>query len=364
MKKKLVSTAVLLFSTLGIVFSQDSVYTKPSPVLYSIVFNNVPDEFNYPLIGIVNNANGNHKSVQLGIVNSTAQTFKGFQSAVVNSVGKDLYGLQCGLVNSTGGKVYGVENGFINSVGDEVLGAQFGFINSTNGLKGLQDGFINSVKNDVIGMQNGFINSASGTFTGLQNGFFNSTNKTIGVQCGYINSTKSLTGVQLGFINCVDTLEAGVPIGFLSFVKHGGFSAFELGINENYLLNLSYKIGTKGFYSFPMISYNPHLLDRFAVGFGFGSNVQVSNRFFINPEVSSLFAISDNYREISSLNVGLGYSLSNRLDIIAGPSFTWTSKITSTTNQSNQHVIWIYDQSFDFINDFALGFRCAIRYTL
>ncbi len=366
MKRKLVISVVLLFTILGVSFSQDSTAyaAKRSSVLYSVIFNNVPDGFNYPLIGIVNNAKGNHRSLQLGVANSTARTFKGLQCAVANSVGEDLYGLQCGLINSIGGKMYGVENGFINSVGDEVLGAQFGVINITNELKGVQDGFINSVKNNAIGSQKGFINSVGETFIGLQNGFINSAQKTIGVQAGFVNATKNLTGVQIGFINCVDTLEEGVAIGFLSFVKHGGFSAFELSANENYLLNLSYKIGTKGFYSFPMLSYNPHSADKFAVGFGFGSNLQVTNRFFINPEVSSLFAVSDNYREISSLNIGVGYSLSNRLDIIAGPSFAWTSKITSTTNQSNQHIIWAYDREFDFVNDFAWGFRCAIRYTL
>ena len=363
MKKRLVSLVALLFLVVGISFSQDSVnVSNPSPVFYSVIVNNVPDEFNYPLIGIINNVNGNHKSVQIGVVNSTLRTFKGFQAAIINSIGDDFYGLQNGWFNSIGRNAYGVECGFINTVGNEMLGVQCGFVNTSKCLKGLQDGFINSVGRNAIGMQNGFINSVGEEFIGLQNGFVNCAISTVGVQNGFINSTKILNGLQLGFINSVDTLQSGVAIGFLSFVKHGGFHAIELSTNENYLLNLSYKIGTKGFYSFPVLSYNPHLSDKFAIGFGFGSNLQVANRLFLNPELSSSFAISNNYREITSFNFSIGYMLNNQLDILAGPTSTWTRSITST--QINHDTSWIFDYNFDFKNDFGLGFKCALRYTL
>jgi len=361
MKKRLVSSLVMLFLIVGISFSQDAVSIRnSSPVYYSFIVNNVPDEFNAPLIGIVNNANGNHKSVQIGVVNSTVGTFKGFQAAVVNSIGNDFYGLQQGWFNTIGRNAYGVECGFINTVGNETYGAQFGFVNSTNSLKGVQDGFINTVGSNAVGMQNGFVNTVGEELKGLQTGFVNSAMSILGVQSGFINSTKKLNGLQLGFINSVDTLQSGVAVGFLSFVKHGGFHAIELSANENYLLNLSYKIGTKGFYTFPFLSYNPHLSDRCAIGFGFGSNLQLANRVFLNPELSSSFAISDNYREITSFNFSVGYSLSNHLDILAGPTSTWTRSITGT--QINNDVSWMFGHNLNFINDFALGFKCAVRY--
>jgi uncharacterized alpha/beta hydrolase family protein len=75
MKKRLVSSVALLFLIVGISFSQDSVFVRnSSPVHYRFIVNNVPDEFNYPLIGIINNVNGNHTSVQM--VTKTIQKVK------------------------------------------------------------------------------------------------------------------------------------------------------------------------------------------------------------------------------------------------------------------------------------------------
>ena len=68
-------TIALLFLIVGISFSQDSVFVRNSSLVhYRLIVNNVPDEFNYPLIGIINNVNGNHTSVQM--VTKTIQELK------------------------------------------------------------------------------------------------------------------------------------------------------------------------------------------------------------------------------------------------------------------------------------------------
>ncbi|NDP20933.1 MAG: hypothetical protein GZ091_07620 [Paludibacter sp.] len=346
MKKIIFAFAILISMGLQ-TFAQSIDTLKNEPVQYYFFVNNIPSDFNYPLIGIVNNVNGNHESVQIGFANLTKGNFGG---------------VQLGFANTVNGSVWGLQNGFINNAGSTFKGIQNGFINNVSGsVSGFQNGFVNLANDSLIGLQTGFVNTAKNTI-GVQVGFVNLTKNMIGFQHGFVNSAKKLTGVQLGFINSVDTLEAGVPIGFLSFVKHGGFSALELSTNENYWINLSFKIGTKAFYTFPVLSYNPDSSDRFALGFGFGSNISITNKFFFNPEISSSFAISNNIRNINSFNTSFGYELTNRLAIIAGPSFTWNSPIVSTP--INNDIMWLFDHDFSFIDDFAYGFKCAVRYTL
>ena len=362
MKKRLVSLVALLFLAIGISFSQDSVnVSKPSPVLYSVIVNNVPDEFNCQLIGIVNNVNGNHASIQIGVVNSTKGTFKGFQAGVFNSIGKDFYGLQCGTINSIGGNTCGVQNGFINSVGNEFWGVQSGFINTTDELKGIQDGFINSVAKNTKGMQNGFINSTGNEMKGLQVGFMNGAKSTVGAQIGFLNSTKKLTGIQFGFINSVDSIKSGIPVGFLSFVKKGGYSALEISYSDLYPLNIAYKTGIRQFYTYPIISYNPVLTDKIAIGFGIGTNLDISRSFFINPEIVSQQSLSTHLNQYNSLKIGFGFKVSENIELIAGPSLVWHLQSGSINYHSYN---WRYDSYNYTVNDLRIGLNLAARFSL
>lgn len=357
MKRSILKVIALLFLGINSTMAQNT----DRDFTYCIIVNNVPDEFNFPLIGIVNNANGNHTSAQLGIVNSTKQNFIGAQAGFVNSIGNNLYGIQYGFINSVEKDVYGLEIGFINSVGNEVSGFQAGFINTAKKLTGIQNGFINISGSDVDGIQNGFINSLNGNLKGLQVGFINSApNETKGAQVGYVNSTRKLTGLQLGFLNFVDTLDKGLPVGFLSFVKHGGYSAFELSISEMYPVNISYKIGTEKFYSFPIVSYNQNLTHKYAVGLGIGSNLPLNDHFFFNPEIVSQYAVSLNYRHIQSLSTNFGYKISDQLQISAGPSVVWNR--TSSESASGQNFFSIYNYNFNTHNSLSIGLRAAIRY--
>lgn len=369
MKKKLAYTIISMFLITGTSFSQNSAAaTNSTPVFYSIIVNNVPDGFNYPLIGFVNNCNGSHKSLNLGFINSIAYDFSGLQAGFINSTGHDMKGVQAGFINSTGNEVQGIQSGFINSV-RSVKGIQNGFINSTSEILGLQNGFINTVQNlsglqngfintteTLKGIQDGFINSVKYEALGLQNGFINTAGSLTGVQLGFINATDKLNGVQIGFINTVDSLENGVPIGFLSFVRHGGYHAFEVSTDERYPVNLSYKIGVEKFYSFPIVSYNPDLANKYAVGFGFGSNLAFSKRFSLNPEIMSQFSLSNDPDIHHSLSASLGVYVTPKLQLLAGPSLVWNQ-------QYNDRAYYSFEE---FLDEFTLtaGFKAALRYRL
>jgi hypothetical protein len=327
-------------------FAQTTNNIKSEQVQYHFFVNNIPSDWNYPLVGIVNNVNGNHASVQAGIINSTSEKFGGIQAGFINSVSGCVVGGQGGFINSIGGEIKGIQTGFINSVGQSVYG--------------IQDGFINSVGNSVYGIQGGFVNSTGNEVIGVQCGFINSTGTMMGFQCGFINSAKTLRGLQLGFINSVDNLEKGLPIGFLSFVKHGGYQAIEVSYNNISPLNVSFKTGVREFYTYPMLAYDWRLADdRLSFGYGIGSNLDINSRLFINPEMEWLHQVSLDFNHYSTLRCNLGYNLGNHIELVAGPSLVWQFKIDAA---DFHHSYDEWDPAIVSVNEISLGWNVALRY--
>jgi len=344
--KKIFLSAFLMLSLISAQTSaQEEQRSKSIEVQYHFFTNNIPSDFNYPLIGFVNNVDGNHASVQVGIINSTTGNFGG---------------LQAGFVNSVGGNVTGLQSGFINSIGGDLMGAAYGFINSVNGeVSGLQYGFINSVSESVAGLQCGFVNSTSKSVYGVQCGFINSANDVRGLQHGFINSAKSLRGLQLGFINNVDDVEKGLPIGFLSFVKHGGYKAIEFSYTDILPYNLAFKTGIREFYTFPMISWDPELGDELFVGYGIGSNVDFGKVLFFNPELLSQHNISLDFNHYLSLKVNVGVKISDRFELVAGPTLSWNVKFNADDFHQN-YTEWNPD--IISVNKLSVGYNAALRF--
>ena len=87
-------------------------------------------------------------------------------------------------------------------------------------------------RKDIIGFQlAGFANVAANNAEVVQiAGFSNTAKDTLtGFQLsGFINTAKHVKGSQLGFINVCDTIEKGIPIGFISIVRKG-YHTFEIG---------------------------------------------------------------------------------------------------------------------------------------
>lgn len=343
----------VLFASLFLVFlslsAQESNYqSEKIPVCYTFVVNNVPNGYNIPLIGISNYAQGNHNTIEIGFVNTNQLNLTGIQAGFLNSVGGILYGMQYGFINSTVKTTNGIQAGFINSSQDETNGLQVGFINSSKmKLSGFQSGFINYTSGNLNGFQNGFINSVSG--------------KTLGAQIGFFNSTQKLSGLQIGFINSVDTLENGLPIGFLSFVKKGGIRQLEISYSDLYPVNIAYKTGVRQFYTFPMISYNPVLSDKIAVGFGVGTNLDLSRYFFINPEFVSQQSVSTHFNQYNSLKIGFGFKVTTGFELVAGPSLIWHWQ---SGNIYYDWYNWRFDSYYYNMNDLRIGLNLAARFGL
>lgn len=344
MKKTILALTMMLATGCGMtILSQNS--NSIQKVKYHFFTNNIPNEWNYPLVGIVNKVDGNHSSIQIGIVNNTIGNFGGVQWGLTNSVGGEVIGWQSGFINSTKGGFVGIQDGFINSTSSDFKGLQSGFINSNDGAN--------------YGIQTGFINSSE-QVTGIQTGFINSTEEMIGLQCGFVNSAKTLRGLQLGFINSVDNVEKGLPIGFLSFVKNGGYKAIEVAYNTVSPVNISFKTGIREFYTYPMLAYDWRLDDdRLSFGYGIGSNLDLNQNLFINPELEWLHQVSLDFNHYTTLKCNLGYNIGNHLEIIAGPALVWHVKIDADDYHQN-YTEW--DPTILSTNKVNVGFNAAIRY--
>lgn len=342
---KKISLLALLLLTLNSVLSIAQENHESNEVHYHFFKNTIPSDFNYPLIGFVNNVNGNHKSIQVGIVNSTTGDFGGLQEGVINCIN---------------GNVIGIQNGFINNIGGELFGLQYGLINSIKGnISGLQYGLINSASEYVAGLQMGILNSTRNYVKGVQWGFINSAMEIQGLQYGFINSTKNLRGLQWGFINSVENVEKGLPIGFLSFVKNGGYKAIEVSYTDLQTYNLAFKTGIREFYTFPIVSWNQNLSDPLFLGFGFGSNIDLGSKLFFNPEWVSQHNISLDFNHFWSLKANLGLKIGNNFELVAGPALTWNVKIDADDFHHN-YTVW--DPEIISVNKFSIGYNAALRY--
>lgn len=296
MKTQIITLLVALLTSIG-TFAQGESQTihiekRRDPVIYTLFINSVPDNFYLPLIGFINDARGNHYSAQIGFVNTTRRNFGGGQVSFINTVGGNVEGTQIGFINTTAGSFGGVQIGFVNTVAKK-----------TNAI---QVGFINTVADTLTGAQIGFINT--------------SAKKTNAAQIGFVNTAKTLKGAQVGFINLADSIECGVPLGFLSIVRKGGYHALELSISEMHPINLSYKIGVSQLYTTFNLSYDPANAKNIAFGAGLGSILPLSKNFVFNPEFVSTTQYLNNFQQTNSFAAMFGYQFGSHLSVLAGPS--------------------------------------------
>jgi hypothetical protein len=263
--KKIIIAFILSISGMSLNFAQE---TQPGG-LYTVFLNIVNKPFQFPLIGFVNIAKGNHAMPQIGFLNWNQNNFSTVQAALLNTVGGTMSGAQIGLANT--------------AIGD---------------IGGVQIGLINTVNGDIGGVQMGLINTAAG----------------------------GISGFQIGLINYVDSIEAGFSIGLLSIVKNGGYKAIEFGVSEMAPFNLSFKIGIEQFYTSFILSINPFgdsSREWILWGVGFGSIVQLNKRLFINPEITSHYAVVTGDRHYLGFIPHIGYNIIPNLSIVIGPSVIW-----------------------------------------
>src|SRR6185369_14100800 len=73
-------------------FGQDTTKNKNASVrkpdyFYTFAYNQVPENYNHPVIGVMNIGDGNHKGFQLGFANLNQKNFRGTQMGFTNAIG-------------------------------------------------------------------------------------------------------------------------------------------------------------------------------------------------------------------------------------------------------------------------------------
>lgn len=269
---------------------------------------------------------------QIGFANAIGNTFNGLNLGVFNAMGNSFHGTQVGLLNVIGNTMQGVQVGFSNVLG--------------NHADGLQVGFVNVIGDKVHGIQLGFVNLIG--------------NQMEGVQIGFLNEIHRLSGFQLGFVNLIDTVSSGVPVGFFSLVKKNGYRAIEFGVSDLFPFNVSYKSGTKQFYTSLNASYGFDAKNPYAFGLGMGLIVPICNQLEFNPEASFQSTLFHSWNQIYMMQLNALYALSDKFSIAAGPSLSVNHSNSKVDFQ--QPLVALYQSKVDERNLLMVGLKVALRY--
>ena len=351
--------------------------------------------------------NGGVDGIEIGgFVNTTKSYVKGCQlSGFANVVGGDVDAAQlAGFCNVNNGSTKGLQAaGFTNIVADDVEAVQLaGFSNVNKGkTNGLQiAGFSNTVADDVTGAQlAGFCNVNKGVTNGMQaagftniaakgkcnaqiSGFLNIAENIDGVQvAGFANIAKKVEGVQVaGFINVCDSID-GVPVGFISIVRKNGYRKFEFSTSEYMYLGFAFKMGVKRFYNIYSISKLPRDGNRWAYGFGLGTERDMGESLTLNidaiahqelwigessSENNFGFLHTSRLNMLNQLKLNFGYKVSENTKVFGGPTLN-----VSVTDSNSGYKSYAMGPSWAFLNNTStygtnvkswIGFNAGINF--
>lgn len=216
----------------------------------------------FQLGGLCNVNLGPVKGFQLaGIVNWLSDTLKGFRLAGLGNItlgkmrGMDLAGLfNLAFHHVNGWQVAGI----LNTGMYEVNQAQIsGLVNYGRENWGFQmAGLLNLTIKENRGVQiAGLINVAQQANRGVQIG-------------GLLNYSRILNGFQLALFNVVGQVESGVPVGFLTVIRHGGYYRMEVSADEVFYINAALRAGTRQFYNIFKAGAGEGGMVNFTYGFG------------------------------------------------------------------------------------------------
>ncbi len=344
--------------------------------------------------GFSNVINGEVKGAQFaGFTNVVNGGTEGVQfSGFTNVVRHDLIGGQfTGFSNVVTGNVTGIQAaGFSNVArGDLNTGQISGFANVVNGkTDGVQiAGFTNVARKDITGVQlAGFANVAGNNAKAIQiAGFSNTAKDTLtGFQLsGFINSAKHVKGSQIGFINICDTLEKGIPLGFISIVRKG-YHKFEIGGSESFYAFASVKLGVSKFYNIFSIAVKPDKgMLLWGPGYGIGTEFNMNDKLKMNVDLMS-YAIFDSehnwrnetwetgnwdyeYSSLNTLSLTVSRQFKPHLSVYGGPSLN-VSVSNETDNEGTligtQIAPWtVYKETYrNTMIEIYPGFKAGIRF--
>ncbi len=343
--------------------------------------------YGFQFAGFGNYAGDGIRGLQFaGAINRTKGRVRGLQiSGLTNLSSGPLEGVQASfLLNTANAKSTGAQLSFGgNILKGELTGGQVSFAGNVNqgDLNGPQLSMgVNIVSDSLRGIQiGGGLNSAKHVKGAqLSFGINLAQEKINGFQLGSFNKAHKLSGVQVGFINVVDSLEKGATIGLINLVKNG---KTELGIDHNDVdhVRLTFRTGSTGFYNIYAVGFrllesdvtnDDNLLINY--GFGFGTEKPLKNNFFLNVELISslLYNTEDNHQHLNLLNrlhTNIGFRAKKWLAFSGGPVLNVFvtdefNEETGETSQLGNKKSFFDKQSSTEIVKIWLGYAFSIKF--
>lgn len=287
------------------------------------------------------------KGVEVGGIGNIEKEFTdGVQiGGIFNVVAGSVEGVQvAGIVNSNKGKAGATQiAGIANVVSEDVKGIQIaGIVNKAKSGNGIQvAGITNILEGDMEGVQ----------------------------VAGIINKAKNVNGTQIGFINIADTVN-GVSFGLVNIVKNG-YRRVEVYGSEGFHTHISYKIGTRNFYT--LIAAGANFRNGFTWGYGLGLGTQrnLNETWKLSIDATS-YHVLENKNALNStlsmnfnnLRVGIDKVFSRHFTLTFGPSFNMliTNHIVQEGNKSTFAPYAFYTHTgsrsnITFWPGFFIGFR-------
>ena len=220
-----------------------------------------------------------------------------------------------GIANVISGSAFGMQvAGISNTTNGNFLGAQIsGIANIANGaMDGLQIAGISNVNSgDLRGAQvAGISNFSHGDLAGAQ--------------IGLINHAKKVSGFQIGFINIADTLDKGVSLAFIPFVRKG-YHCLEVEAGDAIYASVNFKLGTERLYTIYKGGFTQNGgTQAWSYGLGLGTKVDLTKKFSLSLDLTQNQILQDTYSPkwnlLSKFDLKFRYTFGNHFTLFAGPS--------------------------------------------
>lgn len=202
--------------------------------------------------------------IQISMLNYNSGDFKGFQVGLLNLNMSDFEGFRIGLVSFS--------NNFKGKADISIL-ASLNF----SDFKGFQASLLNLNTGDFDGLQIGLVNLDLKSFEGYRIGLLSISNIFKGVQIGLVNFCVDFQGLQIGIIN-IAKYENGFSFGLFNFFLKG-YNAIETTYNEQGILKINFKWGSKKFYTIMGIGMDSSQTI-YQNTLGFGTHIPIGYFFF------------------------------------------------------------------------------------
>jgi hypothetical protein len=280
----------------------------------------------------VNMALGGIRGAQIAtFANVSNGELRGLQVAMLNINRGSVHGTEVGLVNINAGSLRGTQVGLVNLGKQDIHGAQVGLVNL--------HGFAKESSGAQVGLVN--LNGNVENYSGATVGLINVGHKLRGLQVGLVNVADEVQGVQVGLVNFARK-NNGASIGLLPIVLDG-YNHAALWYSDNSFVNIGAKLGTRHVYVLISagMTVNRDSSDHreYSSTCGIGGHITPFNSpLFIDIDaVGTSFASfdrwNDEYRQINSLRLQIGWQFAPHFAVVAGPTLNVQTAKTSVDRE-------------------------------